>query len=136
MIEVRRAEGGIRSWAAEPGEYHHALDGQLGGLWRRNRRPPQQLTGLGFCAQGNFEATYYRRLPASYDPAVSWIFEGVEGEVFGDYGLSGGGAAGFELDRADISLGTPSDAIVLARSENCPLLLSLSRKRSSPTMRR
>ena len=35
-----------------------------------------------------------------------------------DFGLSGGGAAGFELDRADQDLGTPDNAVVLARSEN------------------
>ncbi|MBV9568256.1 MAG: N,N-dimethylformamidase large subunit, partial [Hyphomicrobiales bacterium] len=33
VIEIRRAEGGIRAWAAEPGEYYHALDGEFGGLW-------------------------------------------------------------------------------------------------------
>ena len=42
VVEVRRAEGGIRAWAAEPGEYYHALDGMFGGLWRRNGRPPRQ----------------------------------------------------------------------------------------------
>ena len=47
------------------------------------------------------------------------MFEGVP-EVFGDTGLSGGGAAGFELDRADTRLGTPPDAVILARSENPP----------------
>jgi N,N-dimethylformamidase len=56
-------------------------------------------------------------LPASYEPGVAWIFEGVDGEVIGDFGLSGGGAAGFELDRADRRLGTPPNTVVLARSE-------------------
>jgi N,N-dimethylformamidase len=37
--------------------------------------------------------------------------------VIGDFGLSGGGAAGFELDRADVRLGTPDDAVVIASSE-------------------
>jgi N,N-dimethylformamidase len=120
IIEIRRAEGGIRAWEAEPGEYHNALDGQLGGLWRRNRRPPQLLAGVGFSGQGLFEGTHYRRLPASYAPEYAWIFEGVEGETFGGYGLSGGGAAGFELDRADFDLGTPEDAVILARSEDPP----------------
>ncbi len=120
VIEVRRAEGGIRAWAAEPGEYHHALDGQLGGLWRRNRRPPQRLAGVGFSGQGLFEGTHYRRLPASYQPEQGWIFEGVPGETIGGYGLSGGGAAGFELDRADRDLGTPESAVILARSEDPP----------------
>jgi N,N-dimethylformamidase len=117
-IELRRAEGGIRTWAAEPGEYYHATDGQLGGLWRRNRRPPQQLVGVGFTCQAAFEGTHYRRLPASHDPAYAWMFAGISEDVLGDYGLSGGGAAGFELDRADPLLGTPRNAVILARSEN------------------
>jgi N,N-dimethylformamidase len=117
MIEVRRSEGGIRAWAAEPGEAYHALDGAYGGLWRRNGHPPQQLVGIGFSAQGLFEGSHYRRLPASFDPACAWIFEGVTEEKLGGYGLSGGGAAGFELDRADVELGTPENTVVLARSE-------------------
>lgn len=120
VIEVRRAEGGIRAWAAEPGEAYHALDGQYGGLWRRNGRPPQALVGVGFSAQGLFEGSWYRRLPASREPRFAWMFEGIEGDVLGDYGLSGGGAAGFELDRADPMLGTPPNAVILARSEKPP----------------
>ena len=41
VIEIRRGEGGIRAWAAEPGEYYNQFDGEYGGLWRRNGRPPQ-----------------------------------------------------------------------------------------------
>jgi N,N-dimethylformamidase len=117
-IELRRAEGGIRTWAAEPGEYYHQTDGQMGGLWRRNRRPPQQLCGVGFSAQGRFEGTYYRLLPAARDPAHAWMFDGIDDDIIGNYGLSGGGAAGFELDRADDALGTPDGTVILARSEN------------------
>ena len=117
-LEIRRGEGGIRAWAAEPGEYFNAFDGADGGMWRRNGRPPQSIAGLGFTAQGNFTASYYRRLPASIGADVAWIFEGVEDEVIGDFGLSGGGAAGFELDRADKRLGTPENAVIIARSEN------------------
>jgi len=117
VLEVRRAEGGIRAWDAGPGEAYHQLDGQYGGLWRRNGRPPQALAGVGFSSQGLFEGSHYRLLPASRDPAVAWITDGIEGETFGGYGLSGGGAAGFELDRADARLGTPPNTIVLARSE-------------------
>ena len=118
LIELRRAEGGIRTWAAEPGEYYHQIDGQLGGLWRRNRRPPQMLAGVGFSCQAAFEGTHYRRLPPSYDPRFAWMFDGITEDVLGDYGLSGGGAAGFELDRADPALGTPEAAVILARSEH------------------
>jgi N,N-dimethylformamidase len=120
MLELRRAEGGIRAWAAEPGEYYHQTDGAYGGLWRRNRRPPQMLAGVGFSGQGLFEGTHYRLLPAAREPAHAWIFDGVQGETFGDYGLSGGGAAGFELDRADATLGTPEGTAILARSEDPP----------------
>ncbi len=120
VIEIRRAEGGIRAWDAESGEYFNALDGQLGGLWRRNRRPPQQLTGVGFSGQGLFEGTHYLRLPASYEPDHAWMFEGIESDRLGDYGLSGGGAAGFEIDRADFDLGTPPSTVILARSEDPP----------------
>ncbi len=119
-LELRRAEGGIRTWAAEPGEYYHQLDGQYGGLWRRNRRPPQMLAGVGFSGQGLFEGTHYRVLPAARDPRHAWMFDGITETVIGDYGLSGGGAAGFELDRADTALGTPYDAVILARSEDPP----------------
>jgi N,N-dimethylformamidase len=121
VIEIRRAEGGVRAWQAEPGEYFHQLDGQLGGMWRRSRRPPQQLAGVGFSAQGLYEGTHFRRLPASHDPAFAWMFAGIAEDVLGDYGLSGGGAAGFEFDRADRDLGTPDNAVILARSEDLPL---------------
>ena len=117
VIEVRRAEGGIRAWDAQPGEYYHALDGTYGGLWRRNGRPPQQLVAVGFSAQGLFEGSYYRRQPGADDPRAAWILDGVKEERIGDYGLSGGGAAGFELDRVDVRLGTPEGAIVVASSE-------------------
>ena len=117
VLEVRRAETGIRAWEARVGEYYHALDGAYGGLWRRNGRPPQQLVGVGFSAQGLFEGSYYRRAPGAEDPRAAWILAGVKDEVIGDFGLSGGGAAGFELDRADAVLGTPPGAIVIASSE-------------------
>lgn len=117
VIEIRRAEGGIRAWDAQAGESYHALDGNYGGLWRRNGRPPQQLVGVGFSAQGLFEGSYYRRQPGADDPRAAWILAGVKDEVIGDFGLSGGGAAGFELDRADARLGTPAGTIVVASSE-------------------
>jgi N,N-dimethylformamidase len=117
VLEVRRAEGGIRAWDAQVGEYYHALDGAYGGLWRRNGRPPQQIAAVGFSAQGLFEGSYYRRQPGADDPRAAWIMAGVDDKVIGDFGLSGGGAAGFELDRADAALGTPAGAIVVASSE-------------------
>jgi N,N-dimethylformamidase len=116
-LELRRTESGTRAWAADPGEYYHQFDGGYGGLWRRQDRAPQKLAGVGFSAQGRFEGSYYRRLPESFAPAVAWIFDGVDGEIIGDFGFSGGGAAGFELDRADPLLGSPPGTVVLCRSE-------------------
>lgn len=117
IIEVRRAEGGIRAWASDPGEYYHAFDGSYGGLWRRNGRPPQSIGGVGFSAQGTFRGTYYRR--TNFESAHEWLFKGIEGDRIGEEGLCGGGAAGFELDRWDPRLGSPEEAVVLARSEGC-----------------
>jgi N,N-dimethylformamidase len=117
IVEIRRAEGGIRAWAAEPGEYFNAFDGGYGGLWRRNGRPPQHLAGVGFTSQGQFEGTYYRRTEESRAPDLAWIFEGVDDDVLGNFGFSGGGAAGYELDRADVRLGSPETVRVLAQSE-------------------
>jgi N,N-dimethylformamidase len=120
VVEIRRAEGGIRAWAAEPGEYYNQFDGEYGGLWRRNGRPPQELCGVGFTAQGNFVGSHYRRRAEADDPRVAWILDGIETQTFGGHGLSGHGAAGFELDRADLRLGTPEHALVVASSEDHP----------------
>ncbi len=121
IVEIRRAEGGIRAWAAEPGEYYNQFDGEYGGLWRRNARPPQKLVGVGFTAQGNFVGSHYRIRPQTRsNPQVSWIFEGVTADTVGGEGFSGRGAAGFELDRVDKRLGSPANAIVVAASEDHP----------------
>jgi N,N-dimethylformamidase len=118
VIEVRRAEGGIRTWAAEPGEYYHSFTGEYGGLWRRQGRPPQVIVGTGFTAQGFDISAPYHRLPDSLNPRAAFIFAGVgENEIIGDFGLIGGGASGLEIDRADRLLGTPPHALVLATSQ-------------------
>ena len=116
VIEVRRCEVG-NGWITAPGESHQAFNGEYGGLWRRIGRPPQALTGVGFIAQGFDSCGYFRRLADSHDPRAAFIFEGVNEEIIGDFGLIGGGAAGIELDCADPLLGTPPNALVLARSE-------------------
>ncbi|MEI7871021.1 MAG: N,N-dimethylformamidase beta subunit family domain-containing protein [Alphaproteobacteria bacterium] len=116
-IELRRTEGGIRLWAAEPGEYYHSFDGNYGGLWRRSDRPPNLLCGIGFSSQGTFWGDAYRQTPAARDNTHAWVFEGVKDALFGGFGYSGGGAAGFELDRLDYRLGSPLNAVVLASSE-------------------
>ena len=118
IIEVRRAEGGVRAWDAEPGEAFHAFSGEYGGLWRRNLRAPQRLVGVGFISQGFDHCSYYRRTVDAENPRVAWMFDGVEGELLGNFGILQGGAAGLEIDAADHALGTPAHALVVGRSEN------------------
>jgi len=115
VIEMRRAEDGIRSWQAEGGEYYHSFTGELGGMWRRMGHPPQSVAGTGMAAQGFDISTYYERTAASFDPRVQFIFAGTGAtERIGDFGVIGGGAAGWEVDRADYALGTPPHALIVA----------------------
>lgn len=115
VMEMRRGEDGIRAWLAEGGEYYHAFTGELGGMWRRMGRAPQSVAGTGMTAQGFDLSTHYERTPESFDPRAAFIFEGVgDIERIGDFGILGGGAAGWEIDRADVSLGTPPHALVVA----------------------
>ena len=116
LLEIRRSEDGLRAWASEPGEYYNAFDGSYGGLWRRNGRPPQKLVGIGFTAQGNFVGMPYKRV--NYDKSMDWVFDGINGELLGDFGFSGHGAAGFELDRRDEKLDEGEDIITLAQSHD------------------
>ena len=115
-IEVRRAEGGARHVAETPGDAHMAFTGELGGLWRRVGRPPNALVGVGFSGIGFDGVGRYRRTQAAADPRAAWLFAGVEGDTFGETGLAGS-AAGGEIDAADLAIGTPPHALVVARSE-------------------
>jgi N,N-dimethylformamidase len=115
-IEVRKG-GASQAWKAQPGEQYFSFTGELGGAWRNRARAPQKIAGTGFIAQGFDVSSHYRRMPDSRDPRAAWIFEGVAGETFGDFGLVGGGAAGLELDIADSTLGTPPHALIVASSE-------------------
>jgi N,N-dimethylformamidase len=117
VIELRRGISGTRAWESLPGEMYHNTTGELGGLWRYRGWSPQRLVGVGFAAQGWGGAAGYRRLPASHDPRVAFIFDGVgDDEVIGNFGLVLDGAAGDEVDRFDARLGSPDNALLLATS--------------------
>ena len=119
VLEVRRGEDGTRAWKAEPGEFYDSFSGEYGGLWRNHGRAPQRLAGDGFIAQGFDTSSYFRRTTESTNSRIKWAFEGIgRDERIGDFGLIGGGAAGLEVDIADVSLGTPPHALVVARSED------------------
>ena len=112
-IELRRAEDGVRNWQTGPGESYHAWGGEYGGMWRRQGRAPNEICGIGFAAQGFEKATYFVRDPGADSSRAAWVLDGVPGERIGTSGL-GGGAAGQEVDRYDVRLGSPTHAVVLA----------------------
>lgn len=118
VLELRRAEDGIRYRDEEPGEYYLEFTGEYGGLWRRLGIPPQALVGVGTVAVGFDVSGYYRRKEASFDPRASFIFEGIgDDELIGNFGILGGGASGSEIDAANPLLGTPSHTLLVASSE-------------------
>jgi N,N-dimethylformamidase len=115
-IEVRRF-GVTRSWEAAPGEWHLSTTGELGGPWRFHGRAPQRILGVGYAAEGFDRGRPYTRREGSFDPRVSFIFEGVgDDEQIGDFPVlvNEWGAAGYEIDRLDHALGTPHHALLLA----------------------
>jgi N,N-dimethylformamidase len=117
-IEVRRRDG-TEHWQGAPGEHHHSLTGEPGGLWRFRGMAPQQFFGVGFTAQGFDRNSPFRRMPGSFDARAAFIFEGVgKDELIGNFPslVLSFGAAGSELDRADFALGTPAHTLVLASS--------------------
>ena len=126
-IEVRKLDVGSRAWQAEAGEGYLATTGERSGLWRSRGRAPQKLVGLGFTTEGMDRAEPFERMPDSFHKRVAWIFNGIgDEELIGDFGLALGGAAGVELDRYDLELGTPPHTLLLASSightDNYPLV--------------
>lgn len=121
VIELRRGFAGSRDWTSEVGEEWLSFEDRVGGLWRHNGIPPQQLVGVGFTAMGWGTSAGYKRCPDSFEDDVAFIFEGIgDDEIIGgfDSGLGGAlmGAAGDEIDRLDYELGTPSQTRLLATS--------------------
>lgn len=117
VIECRRAEGGTRPWISSPGCYHHQLDGDPGGLWRRLGRPPQALVGVGFSGQGFETSAPYQVRADARSGWTSFALAHVTNDRIGTSGRFGGGAAGQEIDRHDLRLGSPRDSVVLASSQ-------------------
>lgn len=118
IVEVRKGDNGTRAWTISPGEYCNAFDGKHGGLWRVRGRVMSKILGVTFTSFGLTMSSYYRRAPDSELPETRWMFRGIgRDEPIGNFGLVGGGAAGLELDRYDLELGTPHRTYLLAHSE-------------------
>lgn len=126
-MEVRKLDTGSRAWQADPGEGYLASTGEKSGLWRSRGRAPQKIVGVGFTSEGMDESQPFERMPDSFHRRVAWIFDGIGAkEKIGDFGFGLGGAAGIEIDRYDLALGTPPHALLLAsshgHSDNYPLV--------------
>ncbi len=117
-IEMRRGMTGLRTWEGEAGETALAFTGEPSSTWRSNGRPPQRLVGVGFDAQVFTHSSPYRWLPGAKTPALEWLTDGIDlDKPLGDFGLRGNGAAGVEVDRFELTLGTPPDAVWLATAD-------------------
>jgi N,N-dimethylformamidase len=116
VMEVRKLDAGRRSWNARPGEHFLALNGRKGGLWKQLNRPPQKIVGIGVISEGFETGQGYTKMPDSKDPSFSWMFRGITEELFGDFGLAHSGSAGLELDRYDLTKGTPPHTRIVASS--------------------
>ncbi|WP_422747081.1 N,N-dimethylformamidase beta subunit family domain-containing protein [Mycobacterium sp. WMMD1722] len=118
-VEIRRRGPATRMWEPEPGEAHLSSTGELGGTWRFRGRGPQSWIGAGYTAETAGIGRPFRRTDRSHDEDVAFIFDGVGGELIGDFPclVNSYGAAGFEFDRADLALGTPAETVILATAD-------------------
>jgi N,N-dimethylformamidase len=117
VMEVRRGVAGTRPWDSEPGEFHHSTTGEPGGLWRHRGRPPNQLVGVGFCAQGwDDKAHHYITTDPKTSLAAGALKDIAPGTPIGHGGLVMGSVIGDEIDRFEPALGSPERATVLASS--------------------
>jgi N,N-dimethylformamidase len=121
LAEVRKSGDWYDWWAIpEEGQLQHSTSLEPGGLWLRRARPPRRLLGVEMAANCFVEAKGrwgFRRLPASREPRYAWVFDGVDEEVVGDFGLNLGSAAAYEMD-AVLEWDWPDgeEPVVLARA--------------------
>lgn len=120
-LEVRRVQPSTpHFFDPHPGELHLSTTGERAALWRHRGLPTQAWLGTVMSGSGCTGQHYVRR-PASFDPKLSWIFDGIDrSELIGNFKNlhSGYGAAGGEVDRVEFRIeGTPHHTKVLATSE-------------------
>lgn len=121
LLELRRGptEAG-RTWDGKLAEQTLALTNEPGGYLRSRGRGEFSLIGGAISLMGFEGARPFTRTPESFDERCAWLFDGVAHETFGDQGIVLGGAAGYELDATDPTLGTAPDTIVVARATGFP----------------
>lgn len=95
--EVRRGDQGCRTFGLPPGERHHSMTGELGGLWRSRGRPSNTIYGISSCAMGVVPGVGYGLLPsARSNPVIAFVFAGLDEAttVVGEEGLPLSAASG------------------------------------------
>jgi N,N-dimethylformamidase len=103
-----------------PHESQHSTDGVMGQLnWTEAGFPVWAVLGTQSltCTVGQFSEGEFGfvRTPESFDPAVSFVFDGVDEKLIGAYGLNLGSAAAYEGDNVPAtSLGYQGDTRILA----------------------
>lgn len=117
-LECRRGYSGERNWTSHPAELMHATTGEIGGLYSHRGQSSRLLFGVASAGVGWGKASGYTRTDDSYSPDISFLFDGIEEKVVGDFGYVLDGAAGDELDSADLSNGTPNNARVILSSRH------------------
>lgn len=122
IMEMRRGTPELR-WEGGAGEDHLQLTGMPAGYWNARARMQFAMVGVSWNATGMVAGAPYCRTSASFDPRVAPLFEGIgENEVIGEKGAFLGAAASFEVDFANVLMGTPPHALVIATArmpENC-----------------
>lgn len=121
LLELRRGptEAG-RTWDGKLAEQSLALTNEPGGYLRSRGRGEFSLIGGAISLMGFDGARPFIRTSESFGEKCAWLFDGVENETFGDHGLVLGGAAGYEVDATDPTLGTAPDTIVVATATGFP----------------
>jgi N,N-dimethylformamidase len=115
IMEVRKPEVSPGETPWRDAETCLAFTGAPGGDGSNDGRAAERLIGVGTASMGFDAAVPYERLPASDDPRAAFVFAGVEDRTIGAHGTFGG-VVTQEWDRTDPQCGTPSHALVLARS--------------------
>ncbi|KAK5065224.1 hypothetical protein LTR84_001062 [Exophiala bonariae] len=101
------------------GERFLSVNGMQAGLWRSRACSSHGLFGVAFNAEGTGPGVPYKRTESSFAPELTWMFNDIEVDLIGKFGL-GGGANGDEIDSYDIASGSPADAVVVATSIGYP----------------
>lgn len=129
LMEVRKEEGGDYNPTVyrARGESEHSTTLEAGGAWPLRGRPPEGIVGVGYAANVWIPGTGrfgFVRAPISFEEPYRFVFDGVDEELIGSFGLNLGSAAANELDSARLYdyIGRPAP-VVLARASH-PLYFS------------